>query len=235
MGLNKTRYSVILTGFYFQALQSAAFAACLHQWWRRYLMPLSADSAAVVKQRRLHWKRNSQHAPWLQHRSVLWNLFTESAVPSLPTLKKEQSCCAHNQYGTIASKSRVSARVNKPQCLPSCHSLLFHAASSEPIVKGNDTAAGNCCNVALDIDATDKRSTLKQKPVCASRKNGMCFQCSDVLLSWKYSFTFSLKAILSFQFASVAHLAKLSYMHSRYFRKPLSPVLRVQQNLFFHQ
>lgn len=188
-------------------------------------MPLSADSAAAVKQRRLHWKRNSQHSPWLQHRSVLWNLLTESAVSSLPTLKKEHSCCAHNHYGTIASKSRVSARVNKPQCLPSCHSLLFHAASSEPIVKGNDTAAGSCCNVAPD--ATDKRSTLKEKPVCASRKNGMCFQCSDTLLSWKYGFTFSLKAVLSFHSGCVAHLAKFSYMLSWYFRKSLSPVLQV--------
>lgn len=103
----------------------------------------------------------------------LRNLFTESAVPSLPILRKEHSHRAHTSIGTIASKSRVSARVNKTQCLPSCHSLLFHTASSEPIIKGNDTAAGSCCNAALDIDATDKRSTLKQKPVSASRKNRM--------------------------------------------------------------
>lgn len=221
----------MLTGFYFRALQSAAFVACLHQWWRRYLMPLSADSAAVVKQRRLHWKRNNQHAPWVQHRSVLWNLCTTKLAY---TKKRAFMLCSY-QYGTTASKSRVSARVNKTQCLPSCHSLLFHAASSEPIVKGNDTAAGSCCNVALDFDATDKRNTLKQKPVSASRKNGMCLQCSDASLSWKDGFTFSLKAALSFQSGCVAHLAKFSYILAWYFRKPLSPVLQVQQNFFFPQ
>lgn len=161
-------------------------------------------------------------------------VYRKCSTPSLPTLKKEHSCCAHNQYRTIASKSRVSATVNKPQCLPSCHSLLFYVASSE-LVRGNDTAAGSCCNVALDTDTTDKRSTLKQNPVSASRKNGTCFQCSNALLSWKYSFTVSLKAVLSFQSACMVHLAKFSYMLSRYFRKPLSPVLQVQQNLFFHQ
>lgn len=148
------------------------------------------------------------------------------------TKKSTFMLCSY-QYGTIASKSRISARVNKTQCLPYCHSLLFHAASSEPILEGNDTAAGSCCNVALDIDATDKRSTLNQKPVPACRKNRMSFQCSDASLSWKHGFTFSLKAMLSFQSGCVAHLAKFSYMLSWYFRKPLSPVLQVQQNLFF--
>lgn len=98
------------------------------------------------------------------------------------TKKRTLMLCSY-QYGTIASKSRISARVNKTQCLLSCQSLLFHTTSSEPIIKGNDTAAGSCCNVALDIDVTDKMSTLKQKAVSASRKDGMCFQCSDVSCS----------------------------------------------------
>lgn len=79
----------------------------------------------------------------------------------------------------LLAKAELSARVNKTQCLPSCHSLLFHAASSEPIIKGNDTAAGSCCNVALDIDATDKSS----KNQCLPPGRTGCFQCSDASLS----------------------------------------------------
>lgn len=146
--------------------------------------------------------------------------------------KKRASMLCSYQYGSIASKSRVSARVNKIQCLPSCHSLLLQGASSGPMVKGNGIAAGSCRNMALNFDTTDKRNTLKQKPASLSKKKGLCFQCSDASFSWKYGFTFSLKAVLSFQSSCVTHLAKFSYTLWWYFRKALSPVLQVQQNLF---
>lgn len=174
-----------LTGFYFQALQSAAFVACLHQWWRRYPMPLSADPAAVVKKRRLHWRRNSQHAPMSSTHIRSAKSAYRKCSSKLAYTKKRASILCSYQYGAIASKSRVSAKVNKTQCLPSCHSLLLQGASSEPIVKGNSTAAGSCCNMALNFDTTDKRNILKQKPVSLSKKKGMCFQCSDALFSWK--------------------------------------------------
>ena len=200
----------MLTGFYFQALQSAAFVACLHQWWRKYLMPLSADPAAVVKKRRLHWRRNSQHAPMSSTHICSVKSAYRKCSTRLAYTKKRASMLRSYQYGSIASKSRVSARVNKTQCLPSCHSLLLQGDSSEPIVKGNGTAAGSCCNMALNFDTTDKRNTLKQNPIL-SKKKGMCFQCSDASFSRKYGFTFSLKAVLSFQSGCVAYLAKFSY------------------------
>lgn len=200
------------TGFYFQALQSAAFVACLHQWWRRYLRPLSADSAAVVKKRRLHWRRISQHAPTssTQMRSVK-SAYRKCSTRLAYNKNKRASMLCSYQHGFTASRSRVSARVNTTQCLPSCHSLLLQGASSEPIVKGNGTAAGSCCNMSVHFDTPHKRNTLKQNLVSLFKKKGMCFQCCDALFSWKYSFTFSLNTVFSFQSVCVAHLAKVSY------------------------
>jgi len=116
----------------------------------------------------------------------------------LAYVKKRASMLCSYQYGSIASKSRVSARVNKTQCLLSCHSLLLQGASSEPIIKGNGTVAGSRCNMALNFDTTDNRNTLKQTPVSLTKQNRMCFQCSDTSFSCKYSFTFSLKAVVVF-------------------------------------
>lgn len=187
-----------LTGFYFQALQSAAFVACLHQWWRRYLMPLSADPAAVVKKTRLHWRRNSQHAPMSSTHICSAKSAYRKCSSKLAYTKKRASILCSYQYGAIASKSRVSAKVNKTQCLPSCHSLLLQGASSEPIVKGNGTAAGICCDMALNFDTTDKRNALKQKTSVSLQKEGDVFPVQWCFVLLKVGFYFQFESCTQF-------------------------------------
>lgn len=128
------------------------------------------------------------------------------------------------QYGSIASKSRVSARVNKTQCLPSCHSLLLQVASSEPIIKGKGTAAGSCCNMALQFDTRDKKNTLKQPPVSPSEREGDACPLQPCFTLLKVQW-----AALSFQSGCMAHLAKFSCTLWWHFRKLLSPLLQTAQ------
>lgn len=144
-------------------------------------MPLSADPAAVEQKRRLHWRRNSQHAC----RSSTQVCSAKSAYRKCSTRlayakKKRASVLRSYQYGSITSQSRVSARVNKTWCLPSCHSLLLQGASSEPTVKGHGTTAGSGCSIALNFDTTDRRNTLKQTPASLSQRWG-CVSCAVML------------------------------------------------------
>lgn len=144
-------------------------------------MPLSADPVAVVKEKATLKEEQSTCTMSSTQIYSMKSAYRKCST-KLACTKKRASMLCSCQYSSIASKSRVSARVNKTQCLLSCHSLL-QGASSEPIVKGSGTAAGSSCNMALNFDTTDKRNTLKQKPAFLSKQRRMCFQCSDTYFS----------------------------------------------------
>lgn len=188
MGLNKTRCFMDAYRFLFSS-SAISCLCCLFASMVKEISdaPLCWPCCCCKRKGCIEGGKANVH-PWVQHRSGLWNLLTcrKHSTRLAHTKKRAPMLCSY-QYGSIASKSRVSARVNKTQCLPSCHSLL-QGASSEPTVKGNATAAGSCCYMALHSDCTVKRNIMKQKTVFLSKKKRMCFQCSDASFSWKFYF-----------------------------------------------